>query len=134
MSSEILVVLMTAPDAEVARKIGRALVEERLAACVNIVPGVRSIYAWQGKVNDDAEVLCLMKTRRTLYPALRDRVMALHPYQVPEIIALPVAEGNAAYLAWVLGATKPPGRRPAPRARTRGSATGRGRPAPRGRR
>src|SRR5262245_6171373 len=106
MSQEVIVVLVTAPDGETAARIGRVLVEERLAACVNIVPGLRSIYAWQGKVNDEAEVLCLVKTRRALYPALRDRVTALHPYDTPEIVALPVTEGNAPYLAWVLASTQ----------------------------
>lgn len=103
--ADVIVVLVTAPDGEVAARLGRALVEERLAACVNIVPQVRSIYWWQGKVSDDTEVLCLIKARRTDYPALRDRITALHPYEVPEIIAVPLAEGNAPYLAWIAAST-----------------------------
>lgn len=104
---ELIVVLMTAPDAETAARLARPVVEEGLCACVNVLPGVRSFYTFEGRFRDDeAEVLCLIKTRRALYPALRDRLTALHPYDVPEIIALPVCEGNAPYLAWVLDSTK----------------------------
>ena len=104
-SVELVVVLVTAPDGDTAALLGRTVVEERLAACVNIVPGLRSIYEFEGKTCDDPEVLCLFKTRRELYPALRDRVTALHPYAVPEVLALPVLAGNAPYLAWVLAGT-----------------------------
>jgi periplasmic divalent cation tolerance protein len=104
--SEFVVVLVTMPDADTAARAGRTLVEERLAACVNVVPGLRSIYEYGGKLCDDAEVLCLFKTRRALYPAFRDRMTALHPYEVPEIIALPLAEGNAPYLAWLAAGTQ----------------------------
>jgi periplasmic divalent cation tolerance protein len=99
--AEFVVVFMTAPDADVAGRIASALVEERLVACVNILPGLRSIYRWEGELCDEAEVLCLMKTRLDLFPALRDRIAILHPYQVPEIIALPLAAGSAPYLDWV---------------------------------
>lgn len=108
MDSSMLVVLMTAPSEEVAANLGRTLVEERLAACVNIVPRLRSIYAWRGKVEDEAEVLCLVKTRAALWEALRTRVLALHPYEVPELVALRPAEVSPAYLAWVNGETKAP--------------------------
>lgn len=101
-----VVVLVTMPDAETAARVGRTLVEERLAACVNVIPGLRSIYVFEGKLCDDAEALCLLKTRRALYPALRDRLAGLHPYQVPEIIALPLVEGNAPYLAWLAAGTQ----------------------------
>jgi periplasmic divalent cation tolerance protein len=100
-----LEVHITAPDAEQAAAMARHLVEERLCACVNIIPGVRSIYTWQGKLNDDAEVLCLVKTRPELLPALMERVRALHPYEVPEILAFEVIDGNPAYLDWLEGAT-----------------------------
>jgi periplasmic divalent cation tolerance protein len=103
---EIIVVLVTAPNAEVAGALAHAVVGEKLAACVNIVPGLRSIYRWQGKLCDDQEVLCLVKTRRGLFPALRQRIVALHPYDVPEVIALPVVDGSAPYLAWVNGETR----------------------------
>src|SRR5512143_3585547 len=99
--TDVLVVLVTAPSAPVAAEIARALVAERLAACGNVVPGLRSIYRWQGKVRDDAEALLLLKTSRARWPALRDRVLALHPYEVPEVLALPVEAGSARYLAWV---------------------------------
>jgi periplasmic divalent cation tolerance protein len=102
---EFVVVLVTMPDADTAARVGRQLVEEKLAACVNVIPGLRSIYEYGGKLCDDTEVLCLFKTRRSLYPALRDRMTALHPYEVPEIIALPLAEGNAPYLAWLQAGT-----------------------------
>jgi periplasmic divalent cation tolerance protein len=105
---QFLIVFVTVPDGEVAARVGRTLVEEKLAACVNIVPGLRSIYEYGGKVCDDAEVLCLFKTRRALYPALRDRLTALHPYEVPEIIAVLLAEGNAPYLAWLANGTRSP--------------------------
>jgi periplasmic divalent cation tolerance protein len=107
-ASEFVVVLVTVPDADTAARLGRAVVEERLAACVNVIPGLRSIYHYGGKLCDDAEVLCLVKTRRALYPALRDRLTALHPYEVPEIIAVPLAEGNAPYLAWLAEGTAAP--------------------------
>jgi periplasmic divalent cation tolerance protein len=104
----VVVVFVTVPNQDVAVALARTLVQERLVACVNIVPGVRSIYAWQGQVCDEAELLCVLKTRGSLFPALRDRVVALHPYEVPEIVALPLAFGHAPYLDWVLKETVPP--------------------------
>jgi periplasmic divalent cation tolerance protein len=104
-ADDFLLVLVTVPDAEVGASLGRALVEERLAACVNVLPHARSVYIFEGKLCDDREALCLIKARRALYPALRDRVAALHPYKVPEIIGLTLAEGNAAYLEWLASAT-----------------------------
>ena len=104
--ADFVVVLMTAPDADVAGRIASTLVDERLVACVNILPGLRSLYRWEGKLCDEGEVLCLMKTRLDLFPALRDRIAALHPYQVPEIIALPLAAGSAPYLDWVCQSTR----------------------------
>ena len=88
--------------------VGRTLVEERLAACVNIVPRLRSIYAWRGKVEDEAEVLCLVKTRPELWEALRARIGALHPYEVPEIVALRADQVSPPYLAWLRGETRDP--------------------------
>lgn len=101
MSDGVQAVLITAPDAEVGATLARRLVEEELAACVNLVPGVRSIYRWKGEVQDDAEVLLIVKTREDTLPALTARVVALHPYDVPEVIALPIVGGNDAYLAWL---------------------------------
>ena len=98
--TDYIVVYVTAP-AEAAPGLARTLVEERLVACVNIVPGLRSFYWWKGKVEDEPEVLCIMKTRSRLFEALRDRVQALHPYEVEEIVALPILAGNPQYLDWI---------------------------------
>lgn len=103
--TEALVVLVTAPSAERAAELARALVEERLAACGNVLPGLRSIYRWEGKVQEEGEALLLLKTTRARFEALRARVLALHPYEVPEVLALPVEAGSAAYLAWVAEST-----------------------------
>lgn len=101
MSAEHVVALTTAPTSEKAAEIARVLVEERLAACVNVVPGVRSIYRWQGAVCDDAEALCVVKTRRERVEALKARLAAIHPYQVPELVVMDVTDGSAAYLSWI---------------------------------
>ena len=95
------VVLVTAPSVEVAAVLARTLVSERLAACGNIVPAVRSVYRWQGEVQDEQEVLLLLKTVQRVVPALTERVAALHPYELPEVIALPVAGGLDAYIGWI---------------------------------
>lgn len=96
-----LVVLCTCPDAASAEHIARRLVDERLAACVNRVPGLRSVYRWQGEVRDDAEELLVIKTQRARLEALTARILELHPYELPEVIALDVAAGHAPYLAWL---------------------------------
>jgi periplasmic divalent cation tolerance protein len=100
-SEELVVALSTAPDAEQAARIGRALVEERLIACANLVPGLTSIYRWQGEVQQEGEVLMVMKTRRALVERLKARLPQLHPYEVPELIVTPVMEGLEAYCRWV---------------------------------
>jgi len=99
-----LVVLVTTGSADNAETVARALVGEGLAACVNILPGVRSIYRWQGKLADDAEWLLVIKTERGRFSDLESRVRSLHTYEVPEIIALEVVEGSAPYLEWLLDA------------------------------
>lgn len=96
-----LVVLVTAPAADTALAIGRALVDERLAACVNVLPGVTSIFAWQGKREEAAETLLVIKTRAARYAALEQRVHELHPYSVPEVLAVAVEAGAPAYVQWV---------------------------------
>ena len=96
-----LVVLVTAPSAEKAAEIGRAVVTGRLAACASVLPGIRSIYWWEGRVQDEPEALLVLKTTRARFEALRDRVLALHPYQVPEVVALPIEAGSAPYLEWI---------------------------------
>jgi periplasmic divalent cation tolerance protein len=103
--TDCIVVYVTAP-AEEAVTLAKTLVNERLVACVNIVPGLRSIYWWQGKVEDESEVLCIMKTRTRLFEDLRDRVRELHSYEVEEIIALPILAGNLPYLDWIKENTK----------------------------
>ena len=100
-----LVVLSTFPDADKAAQVARVLVDERLAACVNLVATVRSIYRWQAAIQDDAEALAIIKTTADRYPALAARLAELHPYEVPEILALPVAAGHAPYLAWLADST-----------------------------
>jgi periplasmic divalent cation tolerance protein len=96
-----LVVLVTAPSESSALELGRALVDEQLAACVNVVPGLTSIYRWEGRREETPEALLLIKTRPEGYAALQRRILALHPYSVPEVLGLPVAEGAPAYVQWV---------------------------------
>ena len=103
--SEISIVLVTAGSEEEAATIGRTLVEERLAACANIVPQIRSIYRWKGQIYDEQEFLIIIKTRAEQFEALQERVKKLHSYEVPEIISFPVALGLPQYLEWVQGET-----------------------------
>lgn len=95
--SAFVVVLVTAPDAETGEAIGRTLVEERLAACVNVVPGVRSVYRWQGRVLAEAEVLLVIKTRKARFEELERRVRELHPYDVPEVVGVGVEAVSSDY-------------------------------------
>jgi periplasmic divalent cation tolerance protein len=99
--SERIVVLSTVARAEDAERIGQALVARGLAACVNVVPGLVSIYRWKGEVERAEERLLLIKTRRETFAALREALVALHPYEVPEVLALPIEDGHAPYLAWL---------------------------------
>jgi periplasmic divalent cation tolerance protein len=103
--SGVRLVLATAPAADVAERMVRTLVEERLAACGNIVPGIVSIYRWQGAVQRDAEVMVVLKTTAASVPSLLARLPALHPYQVPEILVVRVEDGNRSYLEWVAAET-----------------------------
>ncbi|MEQ9502031.1 MAG: divalent-cation tolerance protein CutA [Deltaproteobacteria bacterium] len=97
---EIIVVLVTAPPEEAGR-IARELVTERACACVNVIADIRSIYRWEGEVQDDSESLLVLKTTRGGFDTLRGAVERLHPYDVPEILALPTAAANDAYAKWV---------------------------------
>ena len=101
MSLSPLIILCTCPDRTTAERIAETVVSERLAACVNIAPGLTSIYRWEGQIQREAELLLLIKTRQAVYSRLEARIRALHPYQVPEIIALPIQAGSAAYLDWI---------------------------------
>jgi periplasmic divalent cation tolerance protein len=100
-SDNFLVVLCTAPSPEVGGELGRGLVEQKLAACVNIIPGLRSIYCWQGETKDDAECQLLIKTRRSRFEAVASWIREHHPYSEPEIIAVPIVAGSPSYLDWV---------------------------------
>ncbi|HTX06092.1 MAG TPA: divalent-cation tolerance protein CutA [Steroidobacteraceae bacterium] len=105
--SEGLVVLCSCPDEPTGARIARELVAAGLAACVNRVPGCRSTYRWKGALQDEPEVLLVIKTVMSRYQALEMRLKALHPYEVPEIIALPIHAGSEAYLAWMAAETRP---------------------------
>lgn len=99
--SDVTVTLCTCPDRDAADRIARTLVDERLAACVNALPGVTSTYRWQGEVQQDNEFLLLIKSTPERAAAMLDRILELHPYDVPEVLTLPVATGLPAYLHWV---------------------------------
>lgn len=96
-----LIVITNAPDREIALKIARALIERKLAACVNILAECTSIYRWQGKLETATEVPMLIKTRAAIYPDLEAAIKSLHPYELPEIVAVPVERGLPEYLEWV---------------------------------
>lgn len=106
--STIRLVFTTLPDAEFAGKLARNLVEKRLAACVNILSACHSVYRWQGDVQEDGEIPLMIKTTAELYPALETYLRQHHPYAVPEIIALDIAQGLPEYLNWVDESTQAP--------------------------
>ncbi|XP_058876548.1 protein CutA homolog isoform X1 [Acipenser ruthenus] len=92
---------VTCPNEQVAKEIARGMVERKLAACVNIVPKITSVYEWQGKIEEDSEVLMMIKTRTSKVPALAEYVRSVHPYEVAEVISLPIDQGNPPYLKWL---------------------------------
>jgi periplasmic divalent cation tolerance protein len=104
--SDVFLVLSTFPNPEQARQIGTALVERQLAACVNLIPAVESIYRWQGQVESAVETLAIFKTSVAAYPAFRQILEEMHPYEVPEIIALAPADVAGPYRSWLLRATE----------------------------
>ena len=106
MNPAVLVVFCTVPTPEKGKEIGSTLVTERLCACVNVVKDLESIYWWQAKVTNDPEALMILKTTVARYDALEERLLALHPYSVPEILALPVMNGAEKYLEWVNSETQ----------------------------
>jgi periplasmic divalent cation tolerance protein len=101
------VILCTVPSRDVGKTIAHTLVEEHLVACVNIVPGIESVYYWEGKVNSDNEELLIMKTAEENVPMLTQRIKKLHPYDECEVIALPIVGGSDSYLKWVVDSSKP---------------------------
>jgi periplasmic divalent cation tolerance protein len=105
MPSDIVVTLCTCPDESVANTIAERLVEEGLAACVSQLPGVKSVFLWQGKIEQDREVLLLIKTTSLRFDEVSRRIRELHPYDLPEIIAIPVSRGLPDYLNWVCQCT-----------------------------
>ncbi|NOR15838.1 MAG: divalent cation tolerance protein CutA [Candidatus Aminicenantes bacterium] len=102
---EYIVVFCTVPDEKTGRDIAEKLVKERLAACVNLSGSVTSFYWWQGTIEKDSENLLIIKTRREMFPELEAKITSLHPYQVPEIIALPILQGHPPYLDWIRAET-----------------------------
>jgi periplasmic divalent cation tolerance protein len=102
---EACVVLVTVPNETEGLRIARHVVQERLVACVNIVQTVRSVFRWEDEICDEGEALLLMKTRREAFRELEECVRSLHPYDVPEIIALPIVQGSSEYLSWVFEET-----------------------------
>ena len=96
-----ILVLCSCPDSDVADRVATTLIEERLAACVNSVPGIASTYRWKGTVQREREVLLLIKTSRERFDALRERIVFLHPYELPEVIAVDIALGSRPYLDWI---------------------------------
>lgn len=103
---EPIVILVTCGSEEEAAKIAHALVEERLAACVNLISPIRSVYRWEGKIWDEKEWLLLIKARKETFKEIETRVKTLHSYSVPEIIALPILEGSSSYLHWIFENTR----------------------------
>lgn len=101
MTDQVLLCYCTYPDAPTSDTFARTLVEEGLATCINRLPGVRSTYRWEGKVSTEIEALLLIKTTAARFDALKARLLELHPYELPELIAVPVERGHEAYLDWV---------------------------------
>ncbi|KAK6147758.1 hypothetical protein DH2020_018670 [Rehmannia glutinosa] len=101
-----IVVYVTVPNKEAGKKLAESIVKERLAACVNRVPGVESVYEWKGEIQTDSEELLIIKTRESLLEALTEHVKANHEYEVPEVIALPITGGNLPYFEWIKNSTR----------------------------
>jgi len=106
MPSSTLITLCTCPNQAIAEEIASSLIEQEIAACINIIPTVTSLYKWQGKLEKDNEALMLIKTDQSRYRDLEQAIISIHPYELPEIIAVPVEQGLAGYLNWVAQCTK----------------------------
>jgi periplasmic divalent cation tolerance protein len=102
-----VIVIVTVPNQEEAKKIARTLLKERLIACANILSSVDSVFRWKGKIEDEKEVLILIKSKKSLFKKLSKRVRELHSYDVPEILALPIVEGSESYLEWMKACLEP---------------------------
>ncbi len=107
MDTRFVMVMVTAGNAETAAQLARTLVEERLAACGNVIPNLRSIYRWRGAVHDEGEALLILKTRASLFEQLRARVVELHSYEVPEVVAFEIQAGHGPFLDWLAESTGP---------------------------
>lgn len=101
MEHSEIVLFCTVPNEEVASKVAHVLVEGKLAACVNIIPGIVSVYSWKGEICRDNELLCVIKSQGRLFEKIEAAIRNVHPYEVPEIIALPIIQGHAPYLNWI---------------------------------
>lgn len=101
MSDTALIVLCTCPDGQTAERLASALVEQQLAACVNVLPGIRSFYRWEGRLEQADEIQLIIKTMRSAWPRVEQFIQQQHPYEVPEILAIPVTAGLPAYLKWL---------------------------------
>ncbi|CAA9991289.1 cutA homologue, putative [Plasmodium knowlesi strain H] len=107
-STDFIAVYVTAPGTDVAEKISNVLLEDKLASCVNIIPGVLSLYHWKGEIARDNEVLMMIKTKKNLFSKIVDAVKANHPYEVPEVISVPIHQGSKDYLDWISKSVKSP--------------------------
>jgi periplasmic divalent cation tolerance protein len=107
MPADYCLVLCTCPDLLTARKLAESLVADKLAACVNILPSISSVYLWQGKIESASELLLLIKTRTDIYSELEAFIAKVHPYDVPEIVALPFVAGSSLYLSWISSSLEP---------------------------
>ena len=107
--SQVRVVMVTVPDVDVGCALARRIVREHLAACGNVIPGLTSVYRWGAELQEDSEALVVLKTTEGALPDLKKRVMELHPYEVPEFLALPISDGHSPYLRWVVGEVKETG-------------------------
>jgi periplasmic divalent cation tolerance protein len=106
MAEDYIIIMVTAPDVEAAQRLARTLVSSKQAACVSILPDISSLYWWQDRLTEDKEVMLLVKTRASLFDEIADHVKASHPYQTPEIIALPIVAGSPEYLSWISEVTR----------------------------
>ena len=106
MPTNLQIVLCTVPDQQTGERIASSLVSDQLAACVNIVPGITSVYRWKGAVEQDREALLLIKTRQDSWQSLEARIRELHPYELPEIIAVPIHTGQKDYIEWITSCLK----------------------------